>query len=219
MNQTRGRDRLYFDDPQASGGGLQSQFGTVRTPFTQDVQNQLLAIQRPFQIDHFQVQFPLQNPGTPVGKGVFTFTCQRMCRGQISGRGDAVNPVVDILCSNTRRRFELFEDCSHLQSAMSFDNHGFSTSRRSLARMDKPGDFRNHSIANQVDPRGGGFRSRVRDCSLNHDELYPYGVMPTFKTQGLSLAESPGWFRDCQTVHADRDQVQARRVHPVVVEG
>ena len=58
-DETGGGNGLDFDHTESTGCGLKSEFCGVGASLAQDVQNQLLAIERPFEVDQFQIKIPL----------------------------------------------------------------------------------------------------------------------------------------------------------------
>ena len=64
-HQPVGPDRLHFDDAQSGGGRLQGQPRAFRPAIVQHIENQLGMIERPFQIDQFQLQLPIPDAGLP----------------------------------------------------------------------------------------------------------------------------------------------------------
>ncbi len=68
FHQTAGCHWLNFDDSQTSGSGLNRQPGAFRSAIVQDVQDEFLPVERPFEVDQLQVELPFLNALLPRSK-------------------------------------------------------------------------------------------------------------------------------------------------------
>ena len=128
-DETGGGNGLDFDHTESTGCGLKGEFCGVEASLAQDVQNLFLTIERPFEIDQFQIQAPLFDACTPLGECLFALTRSIAPGIQIEFRGTANQLEFGYsFLRGIEVGFQAFQDRTQLKSTIGFNHHVRSTS-------------------------------------------------------------------------------------------
>ena len=157
-----GVDRLHFDDREACCGGIQSELCRLGAAPSQDVQDELLAVERPLDIEQLQIKIPFLNPPLPHRKRLVGGTPQLGVQRLVSRRCLALDALSRLIRggligvrhrgesgSRSTENVQALKRRPQLQSAMRVDDDTFVSLRRFCQIVGETGDLGNHPIADQ----------------------------------------------------------------------